>query len=94
MSSKHLSPETRLQIAIAAIRQTETVPEICTRFGIAESTYYRIRDEALEVLKKYLGRGPKHTREAQLEREVKQLKELVADYAAAVHILKKNPLRQ
>ena len=94
MSTKRLSDETRFQIALAALSQRGTVAEICNEFGISEATYYRIRDDALEALRTGLASRRKGGREAQLERENRRLKELVADYAAAVHILKKNPLRQ
>jgi len=94
MPGKRLSQETRFQIALAALSGKNSVAETCNQFGISEATYYRIRDDALEVLRTGLARKRKGGREAALEREVKDLKELVADYAAAVHILKKNPLRQ
>ena len=89
MSTKRLSDETRFQIALAALSQRATVAEICNEFGISEATYYRIRDDALETLRTGLTSRRKGGREAQLERENRRLKELVADYAAAVHILKK-----
>lgn len=95
MARKHLDNNTRLQVALAALGGKDTVAEVCNRYGICEATYYRIRDNALALLENGLGtQQRKGGREAQLEREVQNLKEVVADYAAAVHILKKNALRR
>jgi len=95
MAGKRLDDEKRLEIALATLRDGTTVAEVCNRYGISEATYYRLRDEALEALREGLKSGRRQGgREAELERENRDLKELVADYAAAVHILKKSPLRR
>lgn len=94
MPGKRLSNETRFEIALAALNERVSVAEICNQFGISEATCYRIRDHAVDALRTGLASKRKGGREAQLERENHNLKELVADYAAAVHILKKNPLRR
>jgi len=95
MAGKRLDDAKRLEIALAALKDEGQVAEVCNRYGISEATYYRLRDEAFKTLREGLKSGRrKGGREAALERENRELKELVADYAAAVHILKKSPLRR
>jgi len=94
MPKKRLDNETRIQIALAALGNNGTVAETCNCYGISEATYYRIRDNALDAIRDGLSnKRQKGGREAQLEGEIRNLKEIVADYAAAIHILKKTPLR-
>ena len=94
MPGKRLSDDVRFEIALAALSGNLSVAEVCNRFGVSEAAYYRIRDNAVDALKTGLAARRKGGREAQLEKEIQRLKDLVADYAAAVHILKKSPLRR
>ncbi len=91
MPKKRLSDDEKVAIALAALQQKETVAEICNRFSICETTLYRIRDQALaslpEAMKRH--RGGASAREARLEKETVDLKELIADQACAIQILKK-----
>ena len=91
MRKGQLTDEQRGEIAIAALQGKEPVSEVCNRYGISDVTYYRIKDQALAVLPDVLKyKGKKSSRESHLEKEVNDLKELVADQAVAIQILKKN----
>ncbi len=72
----------KLQQADVALGKGLKVPEVCKQLGISEQTYYRWRT-------KYGGMNPQMTRQLRtLEKENGRLKQLVADQALDIQILK------
>ncbi len=88
------SPEEKIRIVLDGLRGEESIAELCRREGIVESLYYSWSKEFLEAGKKRLAGDT--TREAStgevkvLRREAHDLKEVVAEQALAIRLLKKS----
>ena len=90
---KQYSSEEKIRVVLAGLRGDDSIAELCRREGIAESLYYSWSKEFLEAGKKRLAGDT--TRQASsgevkdLKREVRDMKELVADLALENRLLKK-----
>ena len=96
MGRRKLADQERFEIALAALEGRE-ISSICAQHQVSQAAVYKIRDRAEAALREGMRRGAgKNSALEKLERENSELKELVADYAVAVKVLKKNrsPLRR
>ena len=88
------SSEEKIRIVLEGLRGEQTIAELCRREGISPNLYYNWSKEFLEAGKRRLMGDTK--REATsgevtgLRRENLQLKEMLAELALRVRILKKN----
>ena len=84
----------KIRIVLEGLRGEESIAELCRREGIAPNLYYNWSKEFLEAGKRRLAGNTK--REAtssevtDLRRENSQLKEMLAELALRVRVLKKN----
>ena len=91
---KQHSAEEKIRIVLAGLRGEESIAALCRREGIAESLYYSWSKEFLEAGKKRLSGDT--SREAssgevkELRREARTLKEVVAEQALEIRLLKKS----
>ena len=76
------------------LRGEDSIAELCRREGIAESLYYRWSKEFLEAGKKRLAgdtaRAATTDEVKDLRREAQELKEVVAEQALEIRLLKKS----
>ena len=85
--------EQKIQIVTEALRAEMSVAELCRKYSIQESQFYKWNKEFLEAGKKRLSGDT--TREAtsdevaELRKENQRLKEIVADLVLRYDILKK-----
>ena len=93
--SKQLSTKPKqVQIVLDGLRGEDSIAELCRREGIAQSLYYSWSKEFLEAGKKRLAGDT--AREASsgevkdLRREARALKEVVAEQALEIRLLKKS----
>ena len=88
------SSEEKIRIVLEGLRGEESIAELCRREGISPNLYYNWSKEFLEAGKRRLMGDTK--REATsgevtaLRRENLQLKEMLAELALRVRVLKKN----
>jgi transposase len=88
------SSEDKIQIVLAGLRGEDSVAELCRQEGIAQSQYYSWSKEFLEAGKKRLAGDT--AREANtgevknLRKEARDLKEVVAEQALELRLLKKS----
>jgi transposase len=88
------SSEEKIRIVLEGLRGEQTIAELCRREGISPNLYYNWSKEFLEAGKRRLMGDTK--REAtssevtDLRRENLQLKEMLAELALRVRVLKKN----
>ncbi len=88
------SSEQKLQIVMEALRAETSIAELCRKYAINESQFYKWNKEFLEAGKKRLAGDT--TREAtsdevsELRKENQRLKELVADLVLRYDIVKKS----
>ena len=90
---KHHSAEDKIRIVLEGLRGEESIAALCRREGIAESLYYSWSKEFLEAGKKRLAgdtaRAATSDEVKVLRRETRDLKEVVAEQALELRLLKK-----
>jgi len=91
---KHHSAEEKIRIVLEGLRGEESIAALCRREGIAESLYYSWSKEFLEAGKKRLAgdtaRAATSDEVKVLRRETHDLKEVVAEQALELRLLKKS----
>ncbi len=91
---KRYSSEEKIRIVLAGLRGEDSITELCRQEGIAQGLYYSWSKEFLEAGKKRLAGDT--MREANtgevknLRREAHDLKEVVAEQALELRLLKKS----
>ncbi len=90
---KHYSAEEKIRIVLDGLRGESSISELCRREGIAESLYYSWSKEFLDAGKRRLAgdteRGATSPEVKELRRETRELKEVVAEQALELRLLKK-----
>ena len=91
---KQYSAEEKIRIVLEGLRGEESIAALCRREGIAESLYYTWSKEFLEAGKKRLAgdtaRAATSDEVQVLRKEARDLKEVVAEQALELRILKKS----
>ena len=91
---KQYSAEEKIRIVLDGLRVEVSIAELCRREGIAESLYYSWSKEFLEAGKRRLAGDtarPATTSEVKdLKRQALELKEVVAEQALELRLLKKS----
>ena len=91
---RRFSSEDKIRIVLAGLRSDDGIAELCLQEGIAQSQYYSWSKEFMEAGKKRLAGDT--MREANtdevkgLRRESRDLKEVVAEQALELRLLKKS----
>ena len=98
---KQYSSEEKIRIVLDGLRGEHSIAELCRREGIAESLYYSWSKEFLEAGKRRLAgdtaRAATSSEVKDLRRQAQELKEVVAEQALELRLLKKTygpPRRQ
>ena len=91
---KHYSAEDKIRIVSDGLRGEQSIAELCRREAIAESLYYSWSKEFLEAGKRRLAgdtaRAATSDEVKDLRRESSALKEVVAEQALELRLLKKS----
>jgi len=91
---KQYSAEEKIRIVLDGLRGEVSIAELCRREGIAESLYYSWSKEFLEAGKRRLSgdtaRAATTNEVKDLRREARDLKEVVAEQALELRLLKKS----
>jgi transposase len=91
---KQYGAEEKIRIVLEGLRGEESIAALCRREGIAESLYYSWSKEFLEAGKKRLAgdtaRAATTDEVKVLRRETRDLKEVVAEQALELRLLKKS----
>ena len=94
VTRKQYSAEEKIRIVLDRLRGEASIVELCRRDGIAESLYYSWSKEFLEAGKRRLAGDTAHaatsSKVTDLHREARQLKEVVAEQALELRLLKKS----
>ena len=90
---KQHSAEEKIRIVLAGVRGEDSISELCRREGIAERLYYSWLKEFLEAGKRRLlgdtARQASSSEVKELRREMRDMKELVADLTLDNRLLQK-----
>ena len=91
---KHHSAEDKIRIVLEGLRGEESIAALCRREGIAESLYYAWSKEFLGAGKRRLAgdtaRAATTDEVKALRREARALKEVVAEQALELRLIKKS----
>ncbi len=91
---KQYSAEEKIRIVLDGLRGEHSIAELCRREGIAESMYYTWSKEFLEAGKRRLAgdtaRAATSSEVTDLRLEARALKEVVAEQALELRLLKKS----
>jgi transposase len=91
---KQYSAEEKIRIVLEGLRGEDSIAELCRRERIADSLYYKWSKEFLEAGKKRLtgdtSRAATTEEVRDLRREARELKEVVAEQALELRLLKKS----
>ena len=91
---RRFSAEDKIRIVLSGLRGDDSIAELCRQEGIAQSQYYSWSKEFMEAGKKRLAGDTMreaNTGEVQgLRREARDLKEVVAEQAPELRLLKKS----
>ncbi len=91
---KHYSAEEKIRVVLDGLRGESSIAELCRREGIAEGLYYSWSKEFLEAGKRRLAgdtaRSATSSEVTELRREAQALKEVVAEQALELRLLKKS----
>ena len=94
VTRKQYGAEEKIRIVLDGLRGDESIAALCRREGIAESLYYNWSKEFLEAGKKRLAgdtaRAATTDEVKVLRRETRDLKEVVAEQALELRLLKKS----
>ena len=90
---RQFSAEEKIRIVLGGLRGEDTIAGLCRREGIAESLYYSRSKEFLEAGKPRLAGDTERAActgdVKNLRREAQELKEVVAEQALEIRLLKK-----
>jgi transposase len=91
---RHHSAEGKIRVVLDGLRGEHSIAEICRREGIAECLYYSWSKEFLEAGKRRLAgdtaRAATSNEVRDLRRQAQELKEVVAEQALELRLLKKS----
>ena len=91
---KHHSAEDKIRIVLEGLRGEDSIAALCRREGIAESLYYAWSKDFLEAGKRRLAgdtaRAATTDEVKTLREEARSLKEVVAEQALKLRLLKKS----
>jgi transposase len=91
---KQYSAEEKIRVVLDGLRGEHSIAELCRREGIAESLYYSWSKEFLEAGKRRLSgdtaRAATNSEVKDLRRQAQELKEVVAEQALELRLLKKS----
>ncbi len=91
---RQFSAEEKIRIILDGLRGEDSIAELCRREGIAQSLYYVWSKEFLEAGKRWLAgdtaRAATTDEVKDLRREATALKEVVAEQALELRLLKKS----
>ena len=94
ITRKQYGAEDKIRIVLDGLRGEESIAALCRREGIAESLYYNWSKEFLEAGKKRLAgdtaRAATTDEVKVLRKEARDLKEVVAEQALELRLLKKS----
>ena len=91
---RKFSAEEKIRIVLAGLRGDDSIAELCRQEGIAQSQYYSWSKEFMEAGKKRLAgdtmREANTDEVKSLRNEARNLKEVVAEQALELRLLKKS----
>ena len=88
--------EQKFEIALEMLAGKFSHAEICRKWDISSTYAYKLKDRAVDILRKGVGRpaGRPSGEVEQLRKRVADLEQLAGDQALLIHHFKKNEIRR
>ena len=92
VKASKFTDEQKYEIALELLAGKLSHAEICRKWDISSTYAYKIKDRAIDILRKGIGRpaGRPCGEVAQLRKQVTDLQQLAGDQALLIHLSKKN----
>ena len=83
--------EQKYRVVIDLMSGTISHAEVCRKYGISSTYAYKLKDRALDILRKAIGRpaGKPDIETEKLQKRITDLEQLAGDQALAIRYLKK-----
>jgi len=87
--------EQKTAIVLDLLSEKMSHSEVCRKYGISSTYAYKLKDRAMETLRKNIGRpeGKPDVEVEQLKKRIEDLEQLAGDQALAIRYLKKTKPR-
>jgi transposase-like protein len=89
MSRRKFSPEEKLVIVLAGLKENANIAEICRNHGISQTLFYRWKDAFLQGGKAFLDNRAGKKENKILQARIDQLEKTLGRKALEIEILKK-----
>lgn len=88
-NNSKLSPDDALALVLSGLKGEVSLADLCRRYGVAQTTYYKLRDRFLSGGAEGLKHGGKPVRVKELEDRVRELERALGRKTLEVEVLKK-----
>lgn len=89
MKARRFDPETKMAAVLEVLKGESRIADVCRKYQVSETVFYKWRDKFLEAGKKALVNGRGSGEEQELRAKVSELERLIGKQAIQIEILKK-----
>ena len=89
MKRRKIDPETKMAAVLEGLKGASAIADICRKYQISESLYYRWRDKFLEAGSQALASRNGSGSEAAVKARISELERIIGRQAVKIEILKK-----
>jgi transposase len=89
MKRRKIDPETKMAAVLEGLKGASAIADICRKYQISESLYYRWRDKFLEAGSRALASRNGSGSEAAVKARISELERIIGRQAVKIEILKK-----
>ena len=89
MKRRRIDPETKTAAVLEGLKGESSIADICRKYQISESLYYRWRDKFLEAGSRALASRNASAPEAAGKAKIAELERIIGKQAVKIEILKK-----
>jgi transposase-like protein len=89
MKRRQIDPDTKLAAVLEGLKGESSIAEICRKYQISESLYYRWRDKFLEAGSRALASRNGSSPEVSMKARISELERIIGKQAVKIEILKK-----
>ena len=87
MKRRKIDPEVKMAAVLEGLRGESTIADICRKYQISETLFYRWRDRFLEGGKE--GLADRNVADAGVKAKISELERIIGKQAVQIEILKK-----
>lgn len=89
MKRRRIDPDTKLAAVLEGLKGESSIADICRKYQISESLYYRWRDKFLEAGGRALASRNGSSPEESMKAKISELERIIGKQAVKIEILKK-----